>query len=90
MSDTERSALLDTLLGYIRHELVADPDLAEITPTTPLLAWGILDSLRTARLLAHLRDELGVLVPATHLTGGHFKDVESITDLVLSLRSQSV
>ncbi|MGW3569170.1 acyl carrier protein [Streptomyces sp. NPDC000941] len=89
MSDTERSTLLDTLLGYVRNELVADPDLAEITPTTPLLAWGILDSIRTARLLAHLRDELGVLVPAAQLTGAHFKDVESITDLVLSLRQPS-
>lgn len=90
MPDTERPALLNTLLVYVRDELVGDPDLAEITPTTPLLAWGILDSLRTARLLAHLRDELGVLVPPTHLTGGHFKDVESITDLVLSLRSRAV
>ncbi|TVL90391.1 acyl carrier protein [Streptomyces sp. SAJ15] len=89
MPDSDRTTLLNQLFAYVRDELVGDADLTpKITPQTPLLEWGILDSMRTARLLAHLRDHLDVRVPPTHLTGHHFKDVASIADLVWSLRSQ--
>jgi acyl carrier protein len=81
--------LLSQLTAYIRDELVGAPESNELTTTTPLLEWGVLDSIKTARLVAYIRDELGVRIPPTSMTGVHFRDIESITDLVVSLTSSA-
>jgi acyl carrier protein len=41
--------------------------------------------MNTARLLTFLREELDVEVPPTHITGRHFRSLNAVTDLVLSL-----
>ncbi|GAA4786513.1 acyl carrier protein [Streptomyces ziwulingensis] len=89
MTDLDRSTLLAELLGYVRDELATGlpPDL--ITADGPLLELGVLDSVRTARLLAHLRTTYGVRVPPVHMTGEHFRTLETITDLILLLRSRT-
>ncbi|MGK5533263.1 phosphopantetheine-binding protein, partial [Streptomyces sp. URMC 129] len=52
---------------------------------TPLLEWGILNSMNTAKLLTFVREELGVEVPVTRITGRDFGSLRAITDLVHSL-----
>lgn len=85
-----REEFLGRISDYVQRELLGGADqpetAPELKPDTPLLEWGILNSLNTAKLLAYLRDELGVEVPLTHVTGRYFQDLESVTDLVLSLR----
>jgi acyl carrier protein len=41
--------------------------------------------MNTTRLLVFLRQEFNVAVPPVHITGRHFKDLDSIADLVLTL-----
>ncbi|WP_320779265.1 acyl carrier protein [Streptomyces sp. CRN 30] len=86
MTDLDRATLLDQLLTYTREELATGVLPEEITAAAPLLELGVLDSVRTARLLAHIRTAYGVRVPPAHMTGEHFRTLEAITDLVLSLR----
>jgi acyl carrier protein len=85
-----RDELLGRISDYVQCELLGGADqpetAPELKPDTPLLEWGILNSLNTAKLLAYLRDELDVEVPLTHVTGRYFQDLDSVTDLVLSLR----
>ncbi|MFJ3899508.1 acyl carrier protein [Streptomyces sp. NPDC090083] len=89
MTDLDRVTLLDDLLRYVTDELATGVPSHQITATSPLLETGILDSVRTARLLAHIRTAYGVRVPPVHMTGEHFRSLESITDLILLLRSQT-
>ncbi|MEU4657391.1 acyl carrier protein [Streptomyces sp. NPDC023723] len=89
MTDLDRTTLLDQLLTYVREELATGVPADEITPDAPLLELGVLDSVRTARLLAHIRTVHGIRVPPVHMTGEHFRTLETITDLVLRLRSQT-
>ena len=79
--------LLDRLSDYVRKELLgeAGPGGSELAPDTPLLEWGVLNSMNTARLLTFIREELGVTVPPASITGRHFKDLNSVCALVLSL-----
>ena len=90
MPPDTREEILDSLTDFVQRELLGGSDqpesAPELKPDTPLLEWGILNSLNTARLLAYLRDELDVVVPLTHVTGRYFQDLDSVTDLVLSLR----
>ncbi|KOG90606.1 hypothetical protein ADK38_07795 [Streptomyces varsoviensis] len=82
----ERADLLEKLIGFVRDDLLNGQAGAELTPTTPLLEWGVLDSIKTARLLAFIRDDIGVRVPPKKMVGDHFKDLEHVTDLVLELQ----
>ncbi|TDV52024.1 phosphopantetheine-binding protein [Actinophytocola oryzae] len=86
MSDTERQALLEKLTRYVSDEVLGEQDATDLTTTTPLLEWGILNSVETARLTVYLRQEFGVRVPPMQVNAEHFKDLESITDLVTELR----
>jgi acyl carrier protein len=85
----EREVLLERLLDYVRQDLLGgeemDGPVDGLTTTSPLLEWGVLNSMNTTRLLVFLRQEFNVAVPPVHITGRHFKDLDSIADLVLTL-----
>lgn len=87
MIPDHRDEVLHQLTEYVRREILGGDagGALELTPESPLLEWGILNSLNTVRLLAFLRDEWSTVVPPVQVTGRHFRDLNSITDLVLSL-----
>jgi acyl carrier protein len=87
MSDDQRAYVVDKLVDFVRRELLDGKDVVDFTTTTPLLDWGLLNSIETTRLVAYIREEFGVRVPPTDMVSRHFKDVEAITDLVTSLRA---
>jgi acyl carrier protein len=80
----DHSEVVAELAEYVRTELLGDRT-AELGPTTPLLEWGILNSMNTARLLAHIRERHGVTVPPTYLVGNNFRDLSRIADMVVAL-----
>ncbi|MFC4114363.1 acyl carrier protein [Nonomuraea zeae] len=75
------------LIGFIQENLVLDGDDIKVDETTPLLVSGLLDSLRTARLLNFLRRDIGVPVPAAKLDPENFRDVATIVAMVRELES---
>ncbi|MET7704768.1 phosphopantetheine-binding protein [Micromonospora sp. NPDC005413] len=89
MLTDQRDEILGQLMVYVRQELLGDQGDAvsgvDLRPDSPLLEWGVLNSLNTARLIAFVRAELDVDVPPTHITGRHFRSLDTITDLILSL-----
>lgn len=84
--------VLDRLTDWVRRELLGadSEESAELTPDAPLLQWGVLNSMNTARLLAFIREELGVAVPPQNITGRYFKSLSTINELVLSLAETGV
>ncbi|MFC7220676.1 acyl carrier protein [Streptomyces polyrhachis] len=84
---SDRDDLITQLTEFIQERLLSEPDSQGVAPDTPLLEWGILTSINTALLLTFIRDELGTNVPPTELTGANFQNLDSITDLLLALRS---
>ncbi|SEU43186.1 acyl carrier protein [Nonomuraea wenchangensis] len=80
----------DRLVAFIQESLVPDDVELEVDETTPLLVSGLLDSLRTARLLNFIRRELGVPVPAAKLDPDNFKDVATIVALIRELESAKI
>lgn len=82
----ERAEVLDKLTAYARTVLPAKEGAAELGPATPLLTSGLLNSLETARLLSYMEREFGVRVPPGGLVRRNFENLQTITDLVTSLR----
>jgi acyl carrier protein len=75
------------LVDFIQENLVLDGDDIEVDETTPLLVSGLLDSLRTARLLNFIRKDMGVPIPAAKLDPENFRDVATIVTMVRELES---
>ncbi|MFB4292448.1 phosphopantetheine-binding protein [Nonomuraea sp. ATR24] len=75
------------LVAFIQDNLVPDDAGLEVDEATPLLTSGLLDSLRTARLLNFIRKELGVPVPAAKLDPENFRDVTTIVAMLDELAS---
>ncbi|MFI0480130.1 acyl carrier protein [Actinomadura sp. 9N215] len=73
------------VLAFIRESFLSGDPKNELDDSTPLLEWGVLNSMNTALLLTFIRDELGVPVPATKINGENFKNVRNIAAMVLDL-----
>jgi clorobiocin biosynthesis protein CloN5 len=73
------------LLDFIRNKFLGGDPQGELTASTPLLEWGVLDSLNTAVLLTHIRDDLGVTIPPVKVSSRFFKDVDSISAMICDL-----
>jgi clorobiocin biosynthesis protein CloN5 len=74
--------LISDLLMFIRTQFLDGDATGELTEETPLLAWGLLDSFKTARLLSSIQDELGSQIPPAQLYAGNFQNIRSIAAMI--------
>jgi len=79
--------ILDNLRAYVSERILQDPSIA-IEPDTPLLEWGILNSIATVQLIGFIREQFQVDVPPEDVVGTNFKDLRSISQLLVQLDSQ--
>lgn len=67
---------------FILEEFLPGEDPSELTPTTPLLSTGVIDSVGTINLMAFLEDRFGVQIAAHEADAEHLDTVERIVRLV--------
>ncbi|MFV2119888.1 phosphopantetheine-binding protein [Streptomyces sp. Act-28] len=77
------------LLRYVGGELLPADARTGLTDTTPLMESGLLDSLRVALLLTHIRDEWGLHVPPARIDAHHFRDIRAIAAMLHELSSEN-
>ena len=75
---------LDILKKYIEERILDGPGTT-LEADTPLLEWGILNSLSTTQLVGFVRDHFGIDVPPEEMVGQNFRDLASITRLLQRL-----
>ncbi|MEU7611041.1 acyl carrier protein [Micromonospora sp. NPDC049204] len=73
------------ITAYIRERFLDGDPQGELRVDTPLLEWGVLNSMNTALLLMFIREELGTPVPARNVNAKYFKNIATITAMVLDL-----
>src|ERR1043165_6267322 len=71
-------------MEFIRQEFLWGDEDGELTATTPLLEWGIIDSLRTTVLVGHVRERFGVFVSVAKINSRNFRDVTTIAAVVVA------
>lgn len=84
-----RDGIAAELLAFIRGSFLSGDPEGELDEHTPLLEYGILNSLNTALLIAYMRDELGITLPLMEVTAATFKSVNSISSMLYERRRQS-
>ncbi|GAB2626338.1 hypothetical protein GCM10027168_67620 [Streptomyces capparidis] len=88
MTSISRDEIYTKLHTYISEQFLDEAEISELKPDSPLLEWGVLNSMNTSVLLTYIRNEIGVNVPPTHITGRRFYSIETITDMVYELAMQ--
>ena len=68
--------------GFILNEFLPGEDPAELTPSTPLITGGILDSITTLKLVVFLEEHFGITVEAHEAGVEHLDSIRQISDLV--------
>lgn len=79
------STITESLKTYIANEILDGKDIG-LEPSTPLLEWGVLNSIEIARLVSFIQNRFDVQVPDDMIVIENFKDVNSITSLVSGLK----
>ena len=79
--DFSHEQIRDRLLAFVREELLEEGSHL-FDERSPLLGSGLIDSVRSAKLLTFVRLELGVALEADQLTMDNFRDVSSLAALV--------
>jgi acyl carrier protein len=77
----DERTLTQALRAYIVDEIL-EGDGAGFDAQTPLLEWGLLNSMELARLLAFVRARFGVTPPADEITPANFRNLECVVRMV--------
>jgi len=82
-----RDEILEKLRSFIAEELLFGQD-AGLDETTPLLEWGIIDSLTMVSFLAFIDEQLHVTVPDDEVRPENFQNLQSLTNLLLRITKE--
>ncbi len=72
---------------FILQEFLPGEDPQELTPRTPLITGGILDSISTLKLVVFLEERFGITVEAYEAGVEHLDSIGQIADLVAEKKS---
>lgn len=73
-----------TVKAYIMEQFLRNANPDDLTPDTPLIEGGILDSLATVRLAAYLEEHFGIELQPYDVNEDNLGSLEKISALVRS------
>lgn len=82
----DHSTIAQSIRNFIAQTILDGKDMG-LDDETPLLEWGIINSMEIARLVSFIQDQHGVSIPGDRIIPDHFKDIQSLAELVLELGS---
>ena len=78
------SPAIDSIKSFILETFLPGEDPAKLTPTTPLMTAGILDSIATLKLIMFLEEHFNIEVEAHEVDEEHLNTLDAICALVKS------
>jgi acyl carrier protein len=81
-----QSPAMNVVKSFILNEFLPGEDPGNLTPTTPLMSAGILDSLATLKLITFLEQEFSIRIDAFEADEEHLDTLDAICKLVDSKR----
>ncbi|HEY7415786.1 MAG TPA: MupA/Atu3671 family FMN-dependent luciferase-like monooxygenase, partial [Ktedonobacteraceae bacterium] len=79
----QRADILEQLKNYVALHLL-DGDATGLSNTTPLLEWGIINSLAITRLLNFIQSQFHVTILLDQIVAEQFETLDALTDLILT------
>nr|UNQ78285.1 acyl carrier protein [Microbispora sp.] len=79
----------ERILSFIREKFLDGDPRGELDLDSPLLEWGVLNSMDTMVLISFIRDEMGLEVPFERINSRDLKNVRSIAQMLVELSAQA-
>ena len=79
-----RDEMLSELKQFVVRELLDGRDTG-LDEHTPLLAWGVLDSLSVNVLVSYTSERFGIDVPQAEVTPENLKDLDAYVAMLMRL-----
>jgi acyl carrier protein len=79
--------LVDRILDHLRVRVLQGDPLHELTDTTPLREYRLLNSIRTAELMVFINNDLGIDTDGLELTGATLATVRALGRALAALDS---
>lgn len=73
------------LLSYVSKEILEGDDEG-LAPDTPLLEWGVLNSMEMTRLTAFIDREFHLKIPSDEIVPNNFLTIRTIASMIERLR----
>jgi acyl carrier protein len=80
------SSVMSIVKDFILDEFLPGEEPSMLTPTTPLVSTGIIDSLATLKLVTFLEQQFNIQVKAHEADEEHLNTLQTISELVASKR----
>ncbi len=80
----ERAEVSTAIKEYIRRELLRTED-DELSDETPLLEWGVIDSIAMVGLVTFIENKWKIALPSAEVSPANFSTVTTLCDMVLRL-----
>ncbi|QIS10440.1 acyl carrier protein [Nocardia arthritidis] len=81
--------LTERLLAFIRERFLDDDPASNLDGETPLLDWGILNSVNTAELISFIRSEFDCAVHQSSVNVRNFRNANCIAALIVDTTEAS-
>ncbi len=78
--------MLEELRSFVASEFLDGRD-AGLDADTPLLDWGVIDSISVRKLVTFVRDRFGIDVPQTEVAAKNFASLRAFTALLSRLQT---
>ncbi len=83
----QRIEVLEQLKNYITKQVLDGKNIG-LDETTPLLEWGVINSLEIVRLLTFIRTQFNVDIPNDQMIAENFMNLSVITDMVMASKQE--
>jgi acyl carrier protein len=84
MNDKNLDSIVASVKEFVLTEFLPGEDPNELTPSTPLMTGGILDSLATLRLVTFIQEKYAVQVEPYEMGADNFDSLNEIAKLIQS------
>ncbi|PXX58045.1 clorobiocin biosynthesis protein CloN5 [Nocardia tenerifensis] len=78
-----QTQVTERIVAFIRERFLSDDPASNLDGETPLLDWGILNSMNTAELVGFIQREYGYTVPQSSVNVRNFRNANQIAALVV-------
>ncbi len=78
------SDVIHEVKSFVLENFLPGEDPANLTPDTPLITGGILDSIGTLKLVVFLENQFGITLEAHEAGAEHLDNLDAIESLIRS------
>ncbi|HET8843199.1 MAG TPA: acyl carrier protein [Ktedonobacteraceae bacterium] len=82
----QRSDVVEQLKRYIAETMLDGEDIG-LNESTPLLEWGVINSLELVGLLSFIQQQFHVEIPGEKVTAEHLANLAVLSELVVEQAS---